>query len=151
MRSLGPVLEVMNNIFIDRSGKLGFQTPYAISMANRIGPFKHPIDWKTEKKENDILVTAFGVLKSNDQEVKSPPISYQKVKEAGWMSSSKGLKAVYVCQPIQMLKYKSALMLIRAYCSEVLFGMRTELDTKIIKTDKVNRAIDNMNQQAEEK
>ena len=148
-RSGSPVLEVMNNIFIDRSGRLGFQTPYAISMANRLGPFKHPICWKTEKKDDDIIVTAYSKLKVNGEEVSSPPISYKKVKEAGWTSTSKGVKAVYVAEPLQMLRYKSALMLIRAYCAEVLFGMSTNLDDEFIENEKsknTNDAVEEMNQ-----
>lgn len=149
-RSGSPVLEVMNNIFIDRSGRLGFQTPYAISMANRLGPFKHPICWKTEKKDDDIIVTAYSKLKVNGQEVSSPPISYKKVKEAGWTSTSKGVKAVYIAEPLQMLRYKSALMLIRSYCAEVLFGMATDLDASFVENHEnstTNHAIEKINEE----
>ena len=130
-RSGAPVLEVMNNIYIDeRSGRIGFQAPYAISMANRIGPFTGLIDWEEEKLDGDIAVSAFATL--NGKKVSSPKITRKMAKDAGWMSHSKGMKPVWIAQPAQMLRYKAALMLIKAYCPEVMFGMKTDIELEII-------------------
>ncbi|MFK7822764.1 MAG: hypothetical protein AB8G05_01305 [Oligoflexales bacterium] len=144
-RSGSPVLEVMNNIFIDRSGRIGFQAPYVISMANRLGPFSSLIDWETEKLDNDIAVSAFATL--NDKIVSSPKITIKMANDAGWMNNSKGKKPVWVAQPIQMLKYKAALMLIKAYCAEVMFGLQTDIDLQIMENEqapKSNAAVEAM-------
>ena len=130
-RSGAPVLEVMNNIYIDeRSGRIGFQAPYVISMANRLGPFTGLIDWDEEKLDGDIAVSAFATL--GDKVVRSPKITRKMASSAGWMNHSKGMKPVWTAQPVQMLRYKAALMLIKAYCPEVMFGMKTDIELQII-------------------
>ena len=146
------IFEVMNNMFVSQSGKVGFESKFMISMANRFGPFTYPIDWRVEKKGEDIVVTAYSELKATGNKVDAV-VSLNQAKKAGWNRNSNGEKAVWVAEPVQMLKYKAASMLIRLYCPEVLFGMKTEVDYQLMNEEKSgsgNSAIDAMNEKLED-
>ena len=147
------IFQVMNNMFINQSGKVGFEAKFMISMANRFGPFKDHIDWETDRqKDGNIWVRAYAEMKSTGKVVEAV-ISLNDAKKAGWHRNSKGEKPVWLSQPVQMLRYKSASMLIRLYCPEVLFGMKTEVDYQLMDEEKSgsgNTAIDAMNEKLED-
>lgn len=116
-------LMVMQNIYFV-SGRAGWSTQYMISRANRAGVLKGRITWKTTGTGKDMSVTASAVLAETGEEISSTA-SMAMAEAEGWTKNSK-----YKSMPEHMLRWRSATMLIRLYCPEVMMGMpaREELD-----------------------
>jgi len=109
-------LLVLQNLFIIK-GTPGFSAKFAIGLANTRGPFDGPIVFRTQGEGRELVVGAFGVLKRDGKEV-FKTASMAMAEAEGWTSNKK-----YKSMPEQMLSYRAAMMLIRAYCPEVLMGM----------------------------
>jgi hypothetical protein len=116
-------LMVMQNIYFV-SGRAGWSTQYMISRANRAGVLKGRITWKTTGTAKDMAVTASAILAETGEEISSTA-SMAMAEAEGWTKNSK-----YKSMPEHMLRWRSATMLIRLYCPEVMMGMpaREELD-----------------------
>jgi hypothetical protein len=109
-------LIVLQNIYIV-SGRAGWSAQYMIGRANRSGVFKGRINWRIEGKGENLVVTAFAHLDETGEEV-SAAASMVMAKAEGWTKNSK-----YQSMPEVMLRYRSATMLIRFYCPEVMLGI----------------------------
>lgn len=109
-------LVVMQNIVII-SGKAGWLTQYMIARANRSGSFKGRINWRSKGIGDALVVTAYATLADTGEEV-SADTSMVMAKAEGWTSNKK-----YQSMPEHMLKWRSATMLIRLYCPDVMLGM----------------------------
>jgi hypothetical protein len=109
-------LIVMQNIVIV-SGKAGWMTQYMIGRANRSGVFKGRINWRTTGAGDKLEVTAFATLADTGDEV-SATTSMAMAKAEGWTSNKK-----YQSMPEHMLRWRSATMLIRLFCPEVMLGI----------------------------
>lgn len=116
-------LTVAQNIYFV-NGSPGWNATYMISKANQHGVFLNPIDWEISGAGDDLKVTAYGVLSATDKRVEVSA-SMEMAKAEGWTRNSK-----YKSMPEQMLRYRSATMLIRLYCPEVMVGVPSvvELD-----------------------
>lgn len=98
----------------------GLSAQLVISLANRSGVFRSPLRWReagTLGKE-DFAVTCVGVLQ--DGEEVSFTVSMAMAKAEGWTKNAK-----YSSMPQLMLRYRSATMLVRLTCPEVIIGMHT--------------------------
>lgn len=117
-------LTTMQNIMIV-SGRPGFMTSYMIARANRSGVFRGRITWARAGEGDKMVVTASAVL-ADTGEVVTAETSMAMAKAEGWTKNAK-----YQSMPEHMLRYRSAAMLIRLYCPEVMLGMQTveELET----------------------
>lgn len=117
-------LLVMQSIFFI-GGKAGWATQFMIARANQAGVFKGRITWKTEGAGKEMSVTAKAVLADTGEEV-TAPVSMQMAMAEGWTKNAK-----YTSMPEHMLRWRSAAMLIRLYCPEVMFGLPTveEIET----------------------
>lgn len=115
---------VMQNI-VSINGTAGWKTQYMIGRANRSGVLKNRIDWRSEGKGDLLKVTAFATLAATGTEI-SVSADMAMAKTEGWTKNTK-----YQSMPEHMLKWRSASMLIRLHCPEVMFGMYTadELET----------------------
>lgn len=113
-------VSVMQNIYFV-SGKAGWSASYMIARANRSGVFKGPIRWKSEGAGDDLVVTARGRLADIEGEDVEVSVSMKMARAEGWTKNSK-----YNTMPEHMLRWRSATMLIRLYCPEVMMGMPTE-------------------------
>lgn len=113
-------VSVMQNIYFV-SGKAGWSASYMIARANRSGVFKGPIRWKSEGEGDDLRVTARGRLAEIDGEDVEVTVSLKMAKAEGWVKNPK-----YATMAEHMLRWRSATMLIRLYCPEVMMGMPTE-------------------------
>lgn len=109
-------LTVMQNIYIV-SGRPGWFTAYMIARANRSGTFKGSITWKSEGQGDGLAVTATAVLAETGEAV-SVTCDMRMAKAEGWTKNAK-----YTSMPEHMLRWRSAAMLIRLYCPEVMLGM----------------------------
>lgn len=110
-----PVM-VMQNIYVVH-GRAGWSAQYMIARANRSGVFKGPISWRESGKGDDYTVTAFAKVAATDEEV-SFAVSMGMAKAEGWTKNTK-----YQTLGPLMLRYRSATLLVRLYCPEVMMGM----------------------------
>lgn len=117
-------LTVAQNIYFV-SGKPGWSATYMISKANQHGVFKDPIDWEIKGTGEKLSVTAFGVLSATGKKVQVTA-DMAMAKAEGWTSNKK-----YQSMPEQMLRYRSATMLIRLYCPEVMVGMPSTVELEL--------------------
>lgn len=113
-------VSVMQNIYFV-SGKAGWSASYMIARANRSGVFKGPIRWKTTGEGENMVVTARGRLAEIEGEDVEVSVSMKMAKAEGWVKNPK-----YGTMAEHMLRWRSATMLIRLYCPEVMMGMPTE-------------------------
>lgn len=111
---------VMQNIYFV-SGKAGWSASYMIARANRSGVFKGPIRWRTEGEGDALVVTARGRLVEIEGEDVEVSVSMLMAKAEGWTKNAK-----YNTMAEHMLRWRSATMLIRLYCPEVMMGMPTQ-------------------------
>lgn len=117
-------LTVAQNIYFV-NGSPGWNATYMISKANQHGVFQDPIDWEIKGTGDNLSVTAFGVLASTGKKVKVTA-DMAMAKAENWTKNAK-----YRSMPEQMLRYRSATMLIRLYCPEVMVGMPTSVELEL--------------------
>ena len=116
-RNENPVTVMQNIYFV--SGKAGWSASYMIARANKSGAFKGRINWRIEGKGDALKATAFATLADTGEVVEAETSMAMAIAE-GWTKNPK-----YKTMPDHMLKYRSATMLVRLYCPEVLIGMQT--------------------------
>jgi len=109
-------LVVLQNIYFV-SGRAGWSAQYMIAKANRSGVFSRRINWRVEGAGENMRVTAFATL-ADSGEVVEATASMAMAKAEGWTRNTK-----YQTMPDQMLRYRSAAMLIRLFCPEVMMGL----------------------------
>lgn len=115
---VNPLLALQNLQVVN--GRAGFSASFAIGLANQRGPFAGPITWTSEGQGDDLTVTARAVVQATGEEV-LVPVSMATAKAEGWTKNPK-----YRSMPEQMLRYRSAVWLIRLHCPEVLLGLATD-------------------------
>lgn len=109
-------LVVLQNIYFV-SGRAGWSAQYMIAKANRSGVFARRINWKVEGAGDNMRVTAYATL-AGSGEVVEATASMAMAKAEGWTRNAK-----YQTMPDQMLRYRSASMLIRLFAPEVMMGL----------------------------
>lgn len=112
-----PLTTIQNIMIVN--GRPGFMTNYMIARANKSGVFKGRITWASAGKGDDLVVTASAAL-ADTGEIVSAETSMAMAKAEGWTKNSK-----YQSMPEHMLRFRSAAMLIRLFCPEVMLGMQT--------------------------
>ena len=111
-------LTVMQSIYFIQ-GKPGWSASYMIARANASGLFLGRIGWEIEGEGAALVVTAHATVKTTGDRI-SIPVSMAQAKAEGWTSNKK-----YQTLPELMLRYRSATLLIRLYCPEVMLGYHT--------------------------
>lgn len=114
-------MQVLQNTHVI-NGTPGFSAKFAIALANKNGPFRGVIKFKTNgKPESDpnFGVTAYATLRETN-EVIEKTVTMKTAKGEGWDKNPK-----YQSMAEQMLSYRAAMFLIRLTCPEVLFGMNS--------------------------
>lgn len=101
------------------NGKAGWMTNYMIARANKAGVFRGRICWRSVGEGANLAVTAFAALSDTGTEV-TATASMAMANAEGWTRNPK-----YKSMPEHMLRYRSAAMLIRLYCPEVMLGYQT--------------------------
>ena len=111
-------LTVLQSIYVV-SGKAGWSATYMIGRANASGVFKGRITWETTGEKMSMAVKAKAILADTGEAV-SATATMQMATAEGWTKNAK-----YQTMPEHMLRWRSATMLIRLYCPEVMLGMNT--------------------------
>jgi len=114
---VNPLL-VLQNIYIV-SGKAGWAANFMIACANSSGVLKGRITWETRGSGRDMEVMAKATT-ADTGDLITATVSMQMAHAEGWTNNKK-----YQTMPEHMLRWRSATMLIRLYCPEVLMGMQT--------------------------
>lgn len=119
-------LVVMQSIYIVK-GKAGWAAQYVIARANRSGVFRGRINWREEGEGDSLIVTAYATLDATGEEVEFPA-SMAMAKAEGWTSNPK-----YRSMPRLMLRYRSAVFLVRLYAPEIMLGYQAaeEIETTV--------------------
>lgn len=118
-------LTALQNINVIQ-GRAGFSASFAISLANTRGPFAGPISWSSEGQGDTLQVTAHAIIKATGEQVSSIPVTMKMAAAEGWTKNPK-----YRSMPEQMLRYRSAVWLIRTVCPEVLLGLQSVDDDDV--------------------
>lgn len=119
-------LTIMQNIILV-NGKPGWMTAYMIARANRAGVFASRINWRvTGTPGKDMAVTAHAAM-ADTGEIAEVTVTWDMATKEGWLSNKK-----YQSMPEHMLRWRSAAMLIRLFCPDVMLGFQTaeELETE---------------------
>lgn len=146
-------LTVLQNMYVV-SGKPGWSTQYMIARAANAGVFKGRIVWESTGKGDALSVTAKATLADTGEAI-AVTADMVMAKAEGWTKNAK-----YHSMPEHMLRWRSAAMLIRLYCPEVMLGYQTveELETLPMKdvtpkdgsvADSINALIQKAEEQAE--
>ena len=109
-------LVVLQNIYFV-SGRAGWSATYMIAKANRSGVFARRINWRVEGEGKNLRVTAVATLADSGEPVEATA-SMSMAEAEGWTKNPK-----YRTMPDQMLRYRSATMLIRLFAPEVMMGL----------------------------
>lgn len=109
-------LVVLQNIYFV-SGRAGWSATYMIAKANRSGVFARRINWRVDGEGKNLRVTAFATLADSGEPVEATA-SMAMAEAEGWTKNPK-----YRTMPDQMLRYRSATMLIRLFAPEVMMGL----------------------------
>ena len=117
-------LTVMQSVYIVK-GKAGWAAQYVIARANRSDAFEGRINWREEGEGDSLKVTAYAKLADTGEEV-SFPVSMATAHAEGWTSNPK-----YRSLPQLMLRYRSAVFLVRLYAPDVMLGYHSaeEIET----------------------
>lgn len=104
-------------------GKIGFEAQLVIALANTRGPFAAPIDWEEVGKEG---TDSWGFIAyaphKKSRKVCKAICTVALAKKNGWWDKK---DSKWPIMTETMLKYRSATILARLYCPEVLLGMQT--------------------------
>jgi len=141
---VNPLLALQNLQVIH--GNVGFNSSFAIALANDRGGFKEPITWTSTGKGESLAVTAHTILKTGKEIAVT--VDMATARAEGWTSNKK-----YKTMPEQMLRYRSATWLIRLHCPEVLLGMQSseEIQDVQVNVPVGGSPVDKINQKVKEK
>ena len=115
---LNPIV-VMQGLY-EVHGKIGFESKFAVGLANARGPFRSGIQYELNGDGDGASCTAYAIHRDGTR--CESTVSMAMAKAEGWTTKS-GSKWKTI--PEQMLRYRSAMFLIRAYCPEVLLGLQS--------------------------
>lgn len=127
------ILGFMQNVYVVH-GNPGMETKLAIALVNNSGVYEGSIDWDMKGKEEtpERTATAWAIdAKSGRRHEMS--VSLKQANQAGWTKPVKlkgggTMASKWTSMPEVMLRYRSAMQLIRLYHPEILFGMATKDD-----------------------
>lgn len=118
---VSPMMLMQNTYIIQ--GRVGIEAKLAIALINTSGLFDGPIAYEMSglaKEEN--LKCRVKAKRKNGEEVFGPWVTWDVVKNEGWLSKS-GSK--WKTMPDLMIQYRAAQFFGRLMCPERLMGMQT--------------------------
>lgn len=128
-RMNAPILQIMQSMDVIH-GRPSFRSQFLIATWNACGCFS-AIRYKFDGKDDDYGCTAWAVEKQTGEVLEGTRITIGLAKKEGWYSKA-GSK--WQTMPEQMLRYRAAAWLVRAYAPELSMGLHT--------TDEVEDTID---------
>lgn len=103
-------------------GRPGIEAKLAIALANSSGVFVGPIRYDLEGEGKQRRCTAKAVVRETGEEIRMT-VDWAMVQAEGW-ADKKGSKWLTI--PEVMFRYRSAMLLIRTHCPEVIMGMQSK-------------------------
>lgn len=100
------------------SGKIGWAAQFLIARANESHRFRGPIRWTKQGEGDSFAVTAFATLAETGDDVEFT-VTMAMAHAEGWTKRN----PKYRTMPDLMLRYRSATLLVRLFCPEVLMGL----------------------------
>lgn len=100
------------------SGRAGWSAQYLIARANGSGRFRGPIRWREEGEGDQLAVTAYATLVETGEDIEYT-VTMAMAKAEGWTNRN----PKYRTMPKLMLRYRSATLLVRLFCPDVLMGL----------------------------
>ena len=113
---VNPILALQNLQVIH--GNVGFNSSFAIALANDRGNFKEPITWTSKGEGDNLAVTAHTILKTG-KEI-SITVGMDTARKEGWTKNPK-----YTSMPELMLRNRAATFFGRQYIPDLLLGVQT--------------------------
>lgn len=112
---------LLQNLYIVH-GKPGIEAKLAIALCNSKKVFRGPIRYRLEGEGKARQCTAYATDRETGETLEET-VTFEMAEKEGWVSKS-GSK--WQSLPDLMLKYRSAMWLIRTTCPEVLMGMHSK-------------------------
>lgn len=116
-----PFMFMKNCYFV--GGEPELEGKLVIALINSRGPYKDGVRFTEFGQGDDYAVTAWG--KRADGEIDSASLSVKRVKQIGWYSKNPWWQNLTK----EMLEYRTATMLARVHCPQVLMGLNTPGET----------------------
>lgn len=142
-RTKMPLYMVAQNIYLVH-GKPAWASSFVISLVNASGYFAHGL--RFEYSNNNTACVAWTTDRDGAR-LNGAKITIEMAHAEGWSTKS-GSK--WKTMPEQMLKYRAATFFARAYCPELLCGMRPEDEYDDIASHGTHRARKIVNLEPEE-
>lgn len=118
------VFMVMQNLYIVH-GKPGIEAKLAIALLNTSGKIKGTVTYYLDGKDADRFCRATAVEKETGREIEYV-IERKLATKMGWDKPGKGgMESQWVTNPDLMLRYRSAMFLIRTHYPEVIMGLQS--------------------------
>ena len=114
-----PTLLMQNTYFIQ--GKPGMESKFAIALANGSGVFRGPIQYEMSGTGDQMQSRAYAIIDATG-EVAEETVAMSQAHAEGW---TKKTGSKWKTLPSLMLKYRSAMFLIKLHCPEVLMGLQS--------------------------
>lgn len=113
-------LMFMQHSYVGPDGKPALDAQMAIALINTRGPFQGPVIFTLSGEGDDRKCVAWQTSKTGNERCEVD-VSVKLAKDEGWYTRNSKWRTM----TDQMLRYRSATWLGRAYCPEVLMGMPT--------------------------
>lgn len=113
-------LMFMQHSYVGPDGKPALDAQMAIALINTRGPFQGPVHFALSGEGDDRKCVAYQTSKTGNERCEVD-VSVKLAKDEGWYARNSKWRTM----TDQMLRYRSATWLGRAYCPEVLMGMPT--------------------------
>jgi len=115
-------LQVMQNLYVVH-GRPGWSAQFLIATFNQSGKFSAlRYEWTGTEGKDDWACRAYAVERSTGETLKGAWVSIGLAKKEGWYSKA-GSK--WQTMPQQMLMYRAASWMVRAYAPELAMGLQT--------------------------
>jgi len=118
-------------------GRPGIEAKLAIALANSSGVFIGPIRYKLEGDGKQRKCTAYATVRETNETIEMT-VDWAMVQAEGW-ADKKGSKWLTI--PEVMFRYRSAMLLIRTHCPEVIMGMQSKEELEDLDPVPMSRAI----------
>lgn len=112
---------LMQNMYIIK-GRPGIEAKLAIALMNSRGPFAGPLEWRQTGDGAQRQWTCFAIHRATQRTCEAT-VTWAMVEAEGW-SRKDGSK--WLTMPDIMGRYRSAMILGRLYCPEVLLGLPSD-------------------------
>lgn len=117
-RTCMPIMALMQNMYVVH-GKPSFSSAFMAGLINNAKRFDAPLQFKYNKART----SCYAHTTKDGQEYRGITVTVEMAQKEGW-STKKGSK--WVTMPELMLQYRATSFFARAYCADLIMGMREQ-------------------------